>query len=102
MRFLIGLALGFGVGFAGAVLFAPDRSKQESVKWPAGTVAGGPAVFEEDGNNIMGAVKRALRTVQEQVNEALEEARKAQEEAEEELRARYESTAGRKVGERRK
>jgi gas vesicle protein len=102
MRFLIGLALGFGVGFAGAVLFAPDRSKGKAVKWPAGTLQGGPAVFEENHNNFMGAVKRALRTVQEQVNEALEEAKKAQEEAEEELRARYESTAGRRVGEKRK
>jgi len=100
MRFLIGLALGFGVGFAGAVLFAPDRAKRAAVKWPAGTVEGGPAVFEEN-HNIMGALKRALRTVQEQVNEALDEAKKAQEEAEEELRARYEKTAGRKVGERK-
>jgi len=99
MRFLIGLALGFGIGFAGAVLFAPDRSKNHQAQWPgAGTVESGPAALETD-HNIMAAVRRALRSVQEQVNEAMEEAKKAQAEAEKELRARYEKTARRRVGE---
>src|SRR5688572_33367803 len=97
MRFLIGLALGFGVGFAGAVLFAPERSKRREVDWPAGTVEETrPPAFEED-HNVMHSVKRALRSVQEQVSEALEEAKKAQAEAETELRERYEKAARRKA-----
>ncbi len=99
MRFLIGLAIGFGIGFAGAVLFAPDRSRRRQPEWPAGTVESGPAALETD-HNIMAAVRRALRTVQEQVNEAVEEAKKAQAEAEKELRARYEKTVRGKAGEK--
>jgi gas vesicle protein len=99
MRFLIGLALGFGVGFAGAVLFAPDRSKRREVDWPVGATEDvRPPAFEED-HNIMDSVKRALRSVQEQVSEAMEEAKKAQQQAERELRERYESEVRRQVGE---
>jgi gas vesicle protein len=99
MRFLIGLALGFGVGFAGAVLFAPDRTKRREVDWPAGTTEEvRPPAFEED-HNIMDSVKRALRSVREQVGEAMEEAKKAQEDAERELRERYEREVRRQVGE---
>ena len=101
MRFVLGLAIGFGVGFAGALLFAPDRSKGRQVDWPAGTVEGGPVVFEED-HDLISVMKRALRSVQDQMNEAMEEAKKAQKETEAELLARYEKTAQRKVGEERK
>lgn len=97
MRFLIGLALGFGVGFAGAVLFAPDRSKRREVDWPAGTTEEvRPPAFEED-HNLLDSVKRALRSVREQVSEAMEEAKKAQTEAEAELRQRYEKTVRREA-----
>ena len=89
MRFVLGLAIGFGVGFAGALLFAPDRSRGRE-SWPAGTVDEvGPPAFEED-RNLIGSVKRALRSVREQVDEAREEAKKAQEKTERELRERYE------------
>jgi len=89
MRFLIGLALGFGVGFAGAVLFAPERTKRREVDWPAATAEEvRPPAFEED-HNIMDSLKSALRSVREQVSEAMEEAKKAQAEAERELRERY-------------
>ena len=98
LRFLIGVAIGFGVGFAGAVLFAPDRSKRERVEWPAGAVDSGPPAFDTD-HNIMATVKRALRSVQDQVNEALEEAKKAQADTEREMRARYERVARRTVEE---
>jgi len=98
MRFVLGLAIGFGVGFAGALLFAPDRSKGRHVDWAAGTVEGGAAVFEED-HDLISVMKRALRSVQEQVNEAMGEAKKAQKETEADLLARYEKTARRKVGE---
>ena len=97
MRFLIGLALGFGIGFAGAVLFAPDRSKRREVDWPAGTTEEvRPPAFEED-HNLMDSVKRALRSVREQVSEAMEEAKKAQAEAEAQLRERYEKTVRREA-----
>jgi gas vesicle protein len=89
MRLLIGLAIGFGIGFAGAVLFAPDRSRRREVDWPAGSVDSGPTAIETD-HNIMAAVRRALRTAQEQLDEALEEAKDAQAKAEKELRGRYE------------
>ena len=98
MRFLLGLAIGFGVGFGGALLFAPDRPKRHRVDWPVGTVDARPPAFEEN-HNIMGSVKRALQSLQEQVSEAMEEAKKAQAEAEAELRSRYEKSAGRKAGE---
>ena len=98
MRFLIGVAIGFGAGFAGAVLFAPDRSKREHVEWPAGAVDSGPPAFDTD-HNIMATVKRTLRSVQDQVNEALEEAKKAQAETEREMRARYERNVKHKMEE---
>ena len=89
MRLLIGLAIGFGIGFAGAVLLAPDRSRRREVDWPAGPAEPGPPAIETD-HNIMAAVRRALRSAQEQLNEALEEAKEAQTKAEKELRTRYE------------
>src|SRR5207249_11683522 len=88
MRLLIGLAIGFGIGFAGAVLFAPERSRRREVDWPAGSVDSGPTAIETD-HNIMAAVRRALRSAQEQLNEALDEAKEAHAKAEMELRARY-------------
>jgi gas vesicle protein len=97
MRFLIGLAIGFGVGFAGAVLFAPERKKGERVEWPTATVESGPPAFDTD-NNVMASVRRALRSVQDHVNEALEEAKKAQAQTEREMRAKYERIA-RRTGE---
>ena len=98
MRFIIGIAIGFGVGFAGAVLLAPDRKKGERVEWPAATAGSGPTAFDTD-HDLMASVRRALRSVQDQVNEALEEARKAQSDTEREMRARYERTVRHKVEE---
>jgi len=98
MRFVIGIAIGFGVGFAGAVLFAPDRSKRERVEWPAATGSSGPPAFDTD-HDLMATVRRALRSVQDQVNEALEEAKKAQSDTEREMRARYDRTVRHKVEE---
>ena len=100
MRFLIGLVVGFGVGFAVAVLYAPERTKRP-VGSPLGTVDSGPPGLEED-HNIMGALQRALQSLQDQVNEAMGEAKKAQQETEAEMRVRYERTARRKVEEERK
>src|SRR6266540_786104 len=89
MRLLIGLAIGFGIGFAGAVLFAPERARRREVDWPTGSVDSGPTAIETD-HNILAAVRRALRSAQEQLNEALDEAKEAQAKAERELRERYE------------
>jgi gas vesicle protein len=94
MRFLIGVAIGFGVGFAGAVLFAPDRRKSEQVAWPTRTVEPSPLAFDTD-HSIMASVRSAMHSVQERVTEALEEAKKAQAETEREMRARYELIARR-------
>jgi cell division protein FtsN len=99
MRFVLGLALGFGVGFAGALLFAPDRTKRREVDWPAGTTEEmRPPAFEED-HNVVGAVKRAIRSVHEQIDEAMDEAKKARAETERELRERYQMEVGREIGE---
>ena len=98
MRFVIGIAIGFGVGFAGAVLFAPDRSKRERVEWPAARAGAGPPAFDTD-HDLMATVRRALRSVQDQVNEALEEAKKAQADTEREMRAKYERTVRHRVEE---
>jgi Sec-independent protein translocase protein TatA len=50
-----------------------------------------PPAFDED-HNFIGALKRAIRSLREQVDEATEEAKKAQEKTERELRERYETT----------
>ena len=98
MRLLIGLAIGFGIGFAGAVLFAPELARRREVDWPTGSVDSGPTAIETD-HNILAAVRRALRSAQEQLNEALDEAKEAQAKAERELRERYEKKVQREVGE---
>jgi len=96
MRFIIGLLLGFGVGFAGAVLFAPDRAKtSEPAGWPAAAGASTNGVGQN--HNTAGALRRALRSFQDQINEAISEAKQASEETEAEMRARYEKAAGRRA-----
>jgi gas vesicle protein len=94
MRFVIGVAIGFGVGFAGAVLLAPDRRRSEQSALPNRTVESGPLAFDTD-HSIIATMRSALRSVQERVNEALEEAKKAQAETEREMRARYDRIASR-------
>ncbi|TMB96690.1 MAG: hypothetical protein E6J42_08895 [Chloroflexi bacterium] len=86
MRFVIGLLLGFGIGMAAAILFAPEK-KPESPRWPEGH----PARMSLDGNKgATGGLQETVRGLQERVNEAWEEARKASMEAEREIQARYE------------
>jgi gas vesicle protein len=95
MRFIIGLLLGFGAGFAGAVLFAPDRSKKDQV---AGRPAGSSAASNGRGENHNGGLRGALRSLQDQISTAMSEAKQASEETEVEMRSRYEQAAGRKAG----
>jgi gas vesicle protein len=89
MRFVLGLAIGFGVGFAGALLFAPDSSRWRALDTRAGTTDDEPHAFEDD-HNPMDFVKRATRSMRDLLNEAMDEAKKAQEETEREMRERYE------------
>lgn len=95
MRFVIGLLLGFGIGFAGAILFAPEK-KKGAVHWPEGHPAAGD--ISPNGRRVSGSLQQAIRSVQDRVNEAWEEARKASQEAEKEMQARYQQAAGRRAG----
>ena len=89
MRFIIGLLLGLGIGFAGAVLFAPERGRlREGAPSDEETTGEG---FGENHDSMAG-LRRAMKGLQEQVQEAWEEARQAAQEAEKELRDRYERT----------
>jgi len=92
MRFIIGLLLGFGAGLAGAILFAPDRSKKSDPAWSSGAGQSGNGV----GQNHNG-LRGTLRSLQDQINTAMSEAKQASEETETEMRARYEQAAGKKA-----
>jgi gas vesicle protein len=83
MRFLLGVVLGFGVGFAGSVLLAPEKTKEPD--W----VPGQPQASKNGAGGI-------LETVKERVTQAMSEARDARKQAEREMRDRYERTVNRK------
>ena len=88
MRFIIGLLLGLGVGFVGALLLAPEKRERRE---GAPTGEGGEEGFGENHDSLAG-LRRAVRGLQEQLREAWAEAREAALEAEEEMRARYQRT----------
>ena len=88
MRVIIGLLLGFAAGFAGAILFAPDKQKRRETEWPLGAES---EAASGNGNGFQGK----LHGLRARVNEAIEEAKKAQAEAERQMQARYEKAAGR-------
>ena len=94
MRFLSGLLLGFALGFAAAILFAPERPKHEESVWEAPPEEEPEAVAREN-HDVMGALRRAMRSLQSQAEEAWEEAVQAADEAEKEMRARYQRIAHR-------
>ena len=98
MRFLLGLLLGFGIGLAGAILFAPDK-KREARRWPEGHPAQIVAV-SRNGDRGAGGVQGVVRSVQQRLNEAWDEARKASAEAEREMTTRYEELKRRNAAER--
>lgn len=95
MRFIIGLLFGFAAGFAGAILFAPEK-KKGTVQWPDGHPAAG-GISTNGNRKVSGSLQNAIRSVQDRVNEAWEEARKASLEAEKEMQVRYQESAGRKA-----
>ncbi|MEO8458448.1 MAG: YtxH domain-containing protein [Chloroflexota bacterium] len=78
MRFIIGILLGFGIGFAGAVLFAPEKKPEPEF------IPGQP----QNTNGNGGLLDKA----RERVKEAVSEAKEAREQAEREMRDRYERT----------
>lgn len=88
MRFIMGLLLGFGIGFAAAILFAPERRKEHEARWP-----GAEEEKEEGaaGGNHRGAggLEQFMRSMRERIDEALAEAKEAAAEAEREMRSRY-------------
>jgi len=88
MRFIIGLLLGLGVGFVGALLLAPEKRERRE------GAPGGEEREEGFGENhdSLAGLRRTMRGLQEQLQEAWEEAREAAQEAEEEMRARYQRT----------
>ncbi len=88
MRFIIGLLLGLGIGLAAALLLAPEKGQRRREEEPLSDEASGAGELGEDHDTLAG-VRRAMRGLQEQVQEAWEEARKAAQEAEREMRARY-------------
>ncbi len=91
MRFIFGLFLGFGIGLAAALLMAPEKGawRREDER------PGEEGDLEErlgENHDAMAGLRRAMRGLQGQVQEAWEEARETAQEAEKELRARYERT----------
>ncbi len=83
MRFLLGVVLGFGVGFAGSVLFAPEKKKE------ADWVPSRPQPLKNGAGGI-------LETIKERVTQAMSEAKDARKQAEREMRDRYERSVNRK------
>jgi hypothetical protein len=81
MKFLLGILLGFAVGLAGAVLFAPEKRRGAPI-WPEGHPA-------RSLNGNKEGFRGAVRSLQDHVNKAWEEARTAAEQAERDMMARY-------------
>ena len=82
MRFILGLLIGIGIGFAASVLLAPGKDE----------TAGG--ADERRANGASGA-RSAFSDLREQFDEAMGEAKKAQREAEEKMTKRYRQIVGR-------
>ncbi len=80
MRFILGLLIGIGIGFAASVLLAPAKDE---------TADGRSA---ESGAN--GAGGSAFEGLRKQFDEAMGEAKKAQREAEEKMTERYRQIVG--------
>lgn len=83
MRFILGLLIGVGIGFAGSVLFAPQQEE-----------APGSRRSQVSANGA-GGFQSALDGLRKQFDEAFSEAKKAQREAEEEMTERYRRVVGR-------
>lgn len=100
MRFLWGLLLGFALGFAAALLFAPERPKQREAAWPP-PPGEEPEATPSENHDMLGALRRAVRSLRQQADEAWAEAVKAADEAEKEMWDRYRRGGGRPTRQRR-
>ena len=92
MRFVLGLLIGFAIGFGGAILFAPDKRKPVESGWPPHreeTPAAGGANHRD-----AGALRGALEGLRQRLNEAFTEARAASRQAEKDMMTRYYKMAG--------
>jgi len=94
MRFLIGLLLGFALGFAGAILFAPERPKPREREWAPAPPEEAEVAAREN-HDFLASLRRTMRSLQEQAEEAWSEAVKAADEAEKEMWERYRRVSGR-------
>ena len=93
MRFVIGLLLGFGIGFAAVILLAPERPKAAERKWPPTADEEAPA---PGGNHrAAGGLQSFMSSLRGHLDEAVSEAKKASAEAEKEMRSRYQKMAKR-------
>ena len=94
MRFVLGIVLGFGVGLGGAILFAPEKKKQDPDWLPAqarASVSGNGATKQSETG-----IKGVVATVKQRIDEAMTEAREAQKKAERDMLDRYDRTIGKK------
>jgi gas vesicle protein len=96
MKFLIGLLAGLGIGFAVAILFAPEKRKESPLPWLRERAEGEGGA---SGNNHASdsGLRSLMDTVKQRVNEALDEAKEASREAEKEMQARYERMVGKET-----
>lgn len=93
MRFVIGLLLGLGIGFAGAILLAPERPRNGERHRPPTAEEEAPA---PGGNHrAAGGLQSFMESLRAHLDEAMSEAKKASTEAEKEMRARYQKMARR-------
>ncbi len=90
MRFIIGLVLGSAIGFAAYVLLAPQRLTDGETAEVAS-----PGAAARDNHDSAAVLRRAMRSLQAQVQEAWTEAVEAAEEADKEIRTRYRRMAHR-------
>lgn len=97
MRFLFGILLGLSIGFAGAILFAPQASPLRQTEGKRSEDPMGDAIRKFGGDSDAGErLNGTMKSLRRRVNEAMDEAKKAAEEAEKEVRSRFEEMVGEK------
>ncbi len=82
---MLGILIGFGIGFAGALLLAPEKKERQ---WTPSTHGDGER--QTDG---------VIDSIRERVREAVGEARQAKKQAERDMLDRYERSVGRRSDE---
>lgn len=97
MRFLFGILLGLSVGFAGAILFAPQASPLRREEGEGDSEDVVASALKRFGGNSHGKdrLNDTFKSIRKRMNEALDEAKKAADEAEREVRQRFDEAVGR-------